>query len=172
MMDAVDRLNSYSREQAEVEFLKCFGARRWAARMAGERPFEDLEHLVAVAERIWWTLEPSDWLEAFRSHPKIGEKKPAADTSREALKWSKSEQSGTRDSARQTMDELAELNRQYEQKFGFIYIVCATGKSTEEMLSILRERLGNNADEELRNAAAEQAKITALRLNKLLEQKT
>jgi OHCU decarboxylase len=70
------------------------------------------------------------------------------------------------------MDELAELNRQYEQKFGFIYIVCATGKSTEEMLSILRERLGNNADEELRNAAAEQAKITALRLNKLLEQKT
>lgn len=70
------------------------------------------------------------------------------------------------------MDELAELNRQYEEKFGFIYIVCATGKSTEEMLSILRERLGNNADEELRNAAAEQAKITALRLNKLLEQKT
>jgi 2-oxo-4-hydroxy-4-carboxy--5-ureidoimidazoline (OHCU) decarboxylase len=70
------------------------------------------------------------------------------------------------------MDELAELNRQYEEKFGFTYIVCATGKSTEEMLSILRERLGNNATEELRNSAAEQAKITALRLNKLLEQKT
>lgn len=140
--------------------------------MARERPFENLEHMVATADRIWWALEPSDWLEAFQSHPKIGEKKPAADTPREALKWSESEQSGTRDSARQTMDELAELNRQYEEKFGFIYIVCATGKGTEEMLSILRERLGNNADEELRNAAAEQAKITALRLNKLLEQKT
>jgi 2-oxo-4-hydroxy-4-carboxy-5-ureidoimidazoline decarboxylase len=85
------------------------------------------------------------------------------------LGWSASEQSGTHNSAQQIRDELAELNRQYEQKFGFIYIVCATGKSAAEMLAILRKRLHNNADEELRNAAGEQAKITALRLNKLIQ---
>lgn len=166
-MDAIERLNSIPAEQAEVEFLKCCGAKRWATRMTGERPFQNLEQMLAAAERIWWWLEPGDWLEAFRSHPKIGEKKAAAKTSEDSLKWSESEQSGTRDSASQTMEQLAELNREYEQKFGFIYIVCATGKSADEMLAILRKRLANDPAEEMRNAAAEQAKITALRLEKL-----
>jgi OHCU decarboxylase len=171
-MDAIDRLNSIPSDQAEAEFLKCCGSQRWAQQMAEQRPFTNHDELNATADRIWWAMDPQDWLEAFHSHPKIGEKKPAAAASKEALRWSESEQSGTRDSARQTMEELAELNRHYEEKFGFIYIVCASGKNAEEMLAILRDRLSNTTDEELRNAAAEQAKITALRLNKLIEQKT
>ena len=168
-MDAIDRINSIPTEQAEAEFLKCCGSRRWAAKMTTERPFENVEEMVTAADRIWWALESTDWLEAFDSHPKIGETKAAASVARESLSWSATEQSGTRDSAQQTMEELAELNREYQEKFGFIYIVCATGKSAEEMLMILRERLSNDAATELRNAATEQAKITTLRLNKLIE---
>ena len=168
-MDAIGHINSITSEQAEAEFLKCCGSRRWAAKMTAERPFENLEEMVTAADRIWWALESADWLEAFDSHPKIGEKKAAASVARESLSWSEKEQSGTRDSTQQTMEELAELNRKYQEKFGFIYIVCATGKSAEEMLAILRERLNNKAATELHNAAQEQAKITTLRLNKLIE---
>lgn len=168
-MDAINRINSIPFEQAEAEFIKCCGSRRWAAKMTAERPFENVEEMVTAADRIWWALESTDWLEAFYSHPKIGEKKTAAPVARESLSWSESEQSGTRNSTQQTMDELAELNRQYQEKFGFIYIVCATGKSAEQMLAILRDRLGNEPATELRNAATEQAKITTLRLNKLIE---
>lgn len=121
-----------------------------------------------AADRIWWSLDPQDWLEAFHSHPKIGEKKAAAPTAAEAQQWSEEEQSGINNSAKQTLDALAELNRAYEEKFGFIFIVCASGKSTEEMLAILHERMGNDLSEELRIAAAEQSKITDLRLRKLL----
>ena|SRR5688572_914913 len=168
-MDAIHGINALSPEQAENEFLKCCGSRRWAARMTAERPFENLEEMVTAADRIWWALESNDWLEAFDSHPKIGEKKPAASVTRESLSWSEAEQSGTRDSTQQTMQELAELNRQYQEKFGFIYIVCATGKSADEMLALLRNRLINKPTTEMQNAAAEQAKITTLRLNKLIE---
>ena len=127
-----------------------------------------LDDLIAAADRIWWSLDSEDWLEAFHSHPKIGETKAAAATAVEAQQWSETEQSGIRNSAQQTLFALAELNRAYEEKFGYIFIVCASGKSSEEMLTILRDRLENNADEELRIAAAEQAKITQLRLRKLL----
>ncbi len=87
--------------------------------MSAARPFENLDETIATADRIWWELEPNDWLEAFHSHPRIGEKKPAAVAPKESLSWSESEQSGTRDSTQQTMDELAELNRQYEEKVWF-----------------------------------------------------
>ena len=167
-MDAIDRINAIPSEQAQAEFLKCCGSKRWAARMSAERPFENIEEMVTTADRIWWTLDSSDWLEAFDSHPRIGEKKAAAPVARESLSWSETEQSGTHDSTQQTMEELAELNRKYQEKFGFIYIICATGKSADEMLAILRDRLGNDPATELRSAATEQAKITTLRLNKLI----
>ena len=157
-----------SPSQAEAEFLKCCGSKNWARRLASERPFASLNELVDGGERLWWSLEPGDWLEAFQSHPKIGEQKAAAAPAVEAQQWSEDEQSGIRDSAQQNIDELADLNRAYEAKFGFIFIVCAAGKRSEEMLRILRERLANNPDEELRLAAAEQAKITQLRLGKLI----
>jgi len=157
-----------SPSQAEAEFLKCCGAKNWAQQMVGARPYPGLNELIIKADRIWWSLDSGDWLEAFHSHPKIGEKKAAAPTAVEAQRWSENEQSGIRNSAQQTLDELADLNRAYEEKFGYIFIVCASGKSSEEMLAMLHDRLKNNAAEELRIAATEQAKITQLRLRKLL----
>ena len=161
-------LNSLSSSQAEAEFLKCCGSRDWAQALVAARPFNGLNELIIEADRIWWSLNSRAWLEAFHSHPKIGEKKAAAPTAAEAQQWSEDEQSGFRNSAQQTLNELADLNREYENRFGYIFIVCASGKSSEEMLAILRARMENNAHEELRIAAAEQAKITELRLRKLL----
>jgi OHCU decarboxylase len=161
-------LNSMSPSQAEAEFLKCCGSRNWARQLTSARPFASLDELISKADRVWWSLDSEDWLEAFHSHPKIGEKKAAAPTAVEAQRWSEDEQSGLRNSEKETLQALAKLNQTYEEKFGFIFIVCASGRSSEEMLAILRERLQNDAAEELRIAAAEQAKITQLRLRKLL----
>jgi len=161
-------LNSLSPSRAEEELLKCCGSKSWARQVISARPFARLEELITKADNIWWSLDSEDWLEAFHSHPKIGEKKAAAPTAVEAQHWSEDEQSGLRNSAQQTLDALPKLNRTYQEKFGFIFIVCASGKSSEEMLEILHDRLKNNAAEELRIAAAEQAKITQLRLRKLL----
>ena len=161
-------MNSLAHGDAEKEFLKCCGSSKWARQMVNERPFTAIDQMIETADRIWWSLGPEDWLEAFRSHPKIGEKKAAAVTDVEAQRWSEHEQSGIENSAEDTMKALRELNRAYEEKFGYIFIVCATGKSSEEMLAILSARLENPADMELRIAAAEQAKITELRLRKLL----
>ena len=163
------RLNSLPVSEAERELLKCCGSQKWAQLVIAERPFKTADTLLEKSESVWWALEPHDWLEAFHSHPKIGEKKAASAVGVDAQRWSEEEQSGTRDSAKETMEALAELNRSYEEKFGYIFIVCASGKTSEEMLALLRERLKNNHAEELRNAAAEQAKITRLRLLKLLE---
>lgn len=136
--------------------------------MSGARPFVSLDDLLGKADLVWWALEPGDWLEAFLSHPKIGGKKAAAATSEQSKQWSAAEQAGISDAANSTLARLAELNQRYEDKFGYIFIVCASGKSSEEMLAILRSRLGNDKDEELRIAAGEQAKITRLRLQKLV----
>ena len=163
------RLNSLPAAEAEAELIKCCGSKQWAERLAAERPFTNVDHLNESADQIWWALDPRDWLEAFHSHPKIGERKAAAPTSTQSRAWSEAEQAAVSTAAQATLQELANLNRQDEEKFGYIFIVCATGKSSDEMLAILRERLGNDPDEELRNAAAEQAKITQLRLKKLID---
>jgi OHCU decarboxylase len=168
-IDRLQHLNLLSPSEADHELLKCCGSRRWARQMVAARPYRNLEELITDADRLWWSLDSEDWLEAFHSHPKIGEKKAAAATAAEAQKWSEDEQSGIRESAQQTMEALAALNHAYEKKFGFIFIVCASGKSSDEILAILRQRLGNQREEELRIAAAEQAKITALRLRKLID---
>ena len=138
--------------------------------MTAIRPFKSIDDLLAKADSVWWSLDQEDWLAAFRAHPKIGEKKAAAVQSEQAQSWSAQEQSATSGAATEVMRALAEGNREYEQRFGFIYIVCATGKSPEELLEILNARLKNDAEIELRNAAEEQRKITRLRLEKLLNQ--
>jgi len=120
------------------------------------------------ADRVWWSLDSTDWLEAFRAHPKIGEKKAAVTQSEQAEAWSAQEQSAIQNASSGTMAALAEGNREYEQRFGFIFIVSATGKSSEEMLTLLNQRLQNDPETELRFAAEEQLKITRLRLEKLL----
>jgi OHCU decarboxylase len=166
----LERLNSLPANEAEAEFRKCCGSTNWARRLAAERPFANSNHLITMADRVWWSLEPDDWLEAFASHPKIGENKAARATAPEAQNWAAQEQSGAENPAEEIVRSLAELNRQYEEKFGYIYIVCATGKSSEEMLALLRERLPNDAATEILNAAREQSRITKLRLGKLIDQ--
>jgi OHCU decarboxylase len=132
------------------------------------RPFTTADELAEKAERIWWSLSEADWLEAFRAHPKIGEQKSVAVQSEQAQTWSTQEQSGIADAAAGTKAALANRNREYEQRFGFIFIVCATGKTSEQMLAILTERLQNDTETELRIAAEEQRKITRLRIEKML----
>ena len=134
------------------------------------RPFTDSDALFREADSVWRSLREEDWLEAFRAHPKIGEQKAAAVQSEQARRWSAQEQSGVQDAATETKAALALGNQKYEERFGFIFIVCATGKSSADMLAILSERLQNDPGTELRMAAEEQRKITRLRLEKLLNQ--
>jgi OHCU decarboxylase len=170
MTQSLNRLNELSANDAAAEFLKCCGSTHWALAMIQARPFAVLDDVLAEADRIWWSLNEADWLEAFRAHPKIGERKAATTQSAEAQKWSAQEQSGVAQASAGTISELAERNREYEDRFGFIFIVCASGKSSAEMLAIINERIRNDAETELRAAAAEQSKITRLRLEKLLNQ--
>src|SRR5687767_4179737 len=169
MNQSINRINELSPHQAEAEFLKCCGSTSWAKAMSDARPFSDANQLSAKADELWRNLDEEDWLEAFRAHPKIGEKKAAAAQSGEAQRWSAQEQSESERAAAETKSALAEGNREYERRFGFIFIICATGKSAEEILATLNGRLNNDPTNELRMAAEEQRKITQLRLQKLLE---
>jgi OHCU decarboxylase len=168
MDQSCKRFNSLPAINAQANFLECCGSNEWARRMTERRPFTDVNDLKHTADRIWWSLRPEDWLEAFRHHPRIGERRPQKQTTTVAQEWSEQEQSRVRSAAKETLEALAELNRRYQEKFGYIFIVCAAGKSSDEMLSMLRERLGNDEQKELQVAATEQAKITQLRLEKLL----
>ena len=170
LMNGLDRLNSLSSTQAEDEFLKCCGCRNWARALTNARPFASAGELAAKADSVWSSLTGDDWLEAFRAHPKIGEQKAAAAQSDQARSWSAQEQSGVHDAARETKAALAAGNQEYEKRFGFIFIVCATGRTSDEMLAILNRRLGNDPKTELGMAAEEQRKIMQLRLEKLLHQ--
>ena len=164
----IEWFNSLSHDEAVKALLQCCGSKRWAEEAANSRPYSNLDALIARGNDIWWSLQEDDWLEAFRSHPKIGEKKTAAPISDQSRQWSGQEQAGVSEASRETSDALAALNLAYEQKFGFIFIICATGKTSEEMLAALKKRLENDAPNELPIAAAEQSKITELRLKKLI----
>ena len=137
--------------------------------MTEARAFPTLENLYESAESIWFSLSSVDHLEAFASHPKIGSKNAAPRQQAKSAEWSSGEQSGMQTAEDSVRDQLAEANRLYEAKFGFIFIVCATGKTADEMLAICRARLGNSRETEIRIASEEQRKITEIRLNKLLE---
>ena len=160
-------LNAMPEDLAETALRACCGSAIWARRMADARPFDSLAAVHAEAERIWWDLEREDWLQAFAAHPKIGEQK-APSASEQSRSWSQQEQSAASGAAAETLAALARDNAAYEQRFGHIYIVCATGKTAEEMLALLRGRLQNDSGTELKIAAGEQAKITRLRLEKFL----
>jgi OHCU decarboxylase len=170
MNQSVKWLNELSATDAQGELLKCCGSTRWVREMTEARPFASLEELCEKADAVCGSLNEEDWLEAFRAHPKIGGKKAATDQSQQAQSWSAQEQSGVANAARETIDALAQKNRDYEARFGFIFIVCAMGKSPEEMLAILKARMGNERQDEILIAAEEQRKITRLRLEKLLSQ--
>ncbi len=158
------RLNVLAPRRARMRLLACCGSVAWADRVAAARPYEDFAELLATAEQIWWELEPEDWLEAFRAHPRIGERAAAGAP---AAAWSEDEQAGVVGADATVEERLRRANAAYEERFGHIFIVFATGKSPEEMLARLEERMGNDQREELEVAAAEQSKITRLRLHKL-----
>jgi 2-oxo-4-hydroxy-4-carboxy-5-ureidoimidazoline decarboxylase len=168
-MDALPRLNEMSAEAARAELLRCCGSSRWAEALAAARPFADAAALYAAAESVWWELSPGDWREAFAHHPKIGDRDALRARFASTAAWAAKEQAGALAAAEDVLDALAEGNRAYEERFGYIFIVCATGKTAAEMLALLRERLPNDPAKELLLAAGEQAKITRLRLARLLE---
>jgi OHCU decarboxylase len=161
-------LNALTEEEAVAAFLTCCGSTRWAREMARRRPYRSQADVHDAIHEVWWALDPEDWDEAFRAHPRIGERKAAPAQSARAAAWSMQEQAGAAAADDEIAAALAEGNRAYEERFGRIYIVCASGKTADEMLAILRARLQNDPETELRAAAAEQAKITELRLEKLL----
>ena len=163
------RFNTLTPTAAEAALRACCGSARWNEWMRDGRPYATVAELLAAADATWSWTSPDDWHEAFRAHPRIGEKKAAAAQDATAKAWSSAEQAGTRDASDALRAELAEINRAYEARFGFIYIVCATGRSLEEMVAIARGRMNNDPATELRVAAAEQHRITRLRLEKLLE---
>ncbi|NUO80414.1 2-oxo-4-hydroxy-4-carboxy-5-ureidoimidazoline decarboxylase [candidate division KSB1 bacterium] len=138
--------------------------------MAQRFPFQTKEELCAAAEEAWFKLLPNDWLEAFAHHPKIGDVDSLRAKFASTRQWAEGEQAGVHEASEAVLLALAEGNAQYENKFGYIFIVCATGKSAAEMLAILQARLLNDHATELQIAAVEQSKITKIRLEKLLHE--
>lgn len=159
-LDRLDRLNRLPAAEADTALLACCASRPWAATVAGGRPYPTPEALYDAAERAWWSLDEADWQEAFAAHPRIGER-PAEATARR-------EQAGISGASAETLAALASGNRFYEERFDRVFLICASGRTADEMLAALRERLGNDPGTELRTAAGEQAKITRLRLERLL----
>ena len=179
----LDALNALDDDAAARELRRCCGSARWVSGMVALRPFATVDAVADAADRIWWELDEADWREAFASHPKIGEQDAGqagqagnarqvgqggqADESTDA--WSAQEQAGVAGVGADVTRRLAIANRDYEARFGYIFIICATGKSAAEMLAALERRLNNPPEQELRIAAEEQRRITLLRLAKLLD---
>jgi 2-oxo-4-hydroxy-4-carboxy-5-ureidoimidazoline decarboxylase len=163
----VNELNHLSSLQRKEELRKCCGASAWVEKMNASFPFSTKEDLLQKADEVWNDLNEDHWREAFSHHPKIGDVNSLKERFASTAKWAAGEQASVQQASSQTIDELAKGNRQYEEKFGYIFIVCATGKSAEEMLKLLASRLPNSKEKEIKVAAAEQAKITQLRLQKL-----
>ena len=164
MSDVLAHWNGLPQEEAAREIFLCCGSRTWAASMASKRPMHDEAALLEASDEIWRGLDEEDWLEAFQSHPRIGESHAKKTAAPQSSVWSEQEQ---RQAA--SADEAIKLalkwgNREYEQKFGRIFIVCATGKSASEILEILRRRLHNDEATELQQAAEEQRQIMHIRL--------
>jgi 2-oxo-4-hydroxy-4-carboxy-5-ureidoimidazoline decarboxylase len=155
-MEPWRRLDLAAPDEARAMLTGCCGSTRWVDAMLARRPYGSADDLLLAAASIWASLEEPDWREAFSHHPKIGEKRLSS--------LSRREQAGVAEASASTLQALEEGNRDYEAKFGYIFIVCATGLSAESMLNMLRERLRNDPAAEIRIAAGEQAKITALRL--------
>ena len=165
----IEALNALTPSEANEQFKLCCGASNWVEKMNQNRPFQDKNEVYQKAESIWFSLSSEDWLEAFTHHPKIGDIDSLRKKFHNTKSISKNEQSGVNDVGKSTLNNLAKSNQLYEDKFGFIFIVCATGKSADEMLALIKMRLNKNAETEMQNAAKEQNKITQLRLEKLLK---
>jgi len=161
-----DQLDVASKKE---KLFNCCGSTAWVKSMLEIFPVEDLIDLLEYAEEKWYDCNPADWLEAFEHHPKIGDFHSMLTEFTNIAEWTTSEQAGVQGSPDNILEELRIANEEYQETFGYIFIVFATGKSADEMLEILRQRLNNDPHEELMIAAAEQDKIMKLRLKKLFE---
>jgi hydroxyisourate hydrolase len=196
----LEEVNALDEESAARTLQRCCGSSRWAQAMARARPFPSAAAMMDLGDAVWVSLDAADWFEAFAAHPRIGELvSPSLDDARDGAElvegprpagvdsseggpsgpggssrsnWEGEEQSGARLADADARRRLAEGNGQYEARFGYMFIVCATGKSVEQMLEMLEARLKNDPHEELRIAADEQRQITRLRLGKLLDEET
>ena len=166
-MESWQRLDLAAAGEARDLLRSCCGASTWVERMMARRPFGSHDSLLATAREEWFGLQRSDWLEAFGHHPKIGDRDSLRQRFARTAHLSEREQAGVDGASEDVLEALAEGNREYERRFGYIFIVCASGKSADEMLQLLRHRLTNSPDVEIRSAAEEQAKITELRLEKI-----
>jgi len=169
MNNVLARWNFLPIAAAFDEILPCCGSRAWADGMVARRPLPDEAALLAASDETWRRLAKSDWLEAFRSHPRIGESQAPKAASQRSAAWSEQEQRNVAGSNNSAKSALAEGNREYERRFGRIFIVCATGKAPSEILKILRRRLENDEQTELQEAAEQQRQITQIRLRKWLQ---
>ena len=163
----IAELNDLSPRKARDVLRSCCGASRWVREMSARRPYASLDDLLRAATAAWEETGPEDWEEAFAHHPRIGESDAAATVSATAREWSAGEQRGVAGADAAVRTGLALANREYERRFGRIFIVSAAGRSPEDLLENLRGRLAHSPEEELRIAAAEQGKITRQRLSTL-----
>ncbi len=162
--------NALSTDEAVKDLMRCCGARRWATQVAARRPYNTVESVMKMADDLWARMDRADALEAFSHHPKIGDVASLRTRFASTSQWASGEQSGVASAGDDVLQRLADGNAAYEEKFGYIFIVCATGKTAPEMLELLEARLNNRPADELRIAAGEQAKITRIRLGKLFHE--
>jgi OHCU decarboxylase len=166
--------NAAGATEARNAMLACCGSKRWADAMVALRPIASVAALSEEADRVWGTMQEADWFEAFACHPRIGERKGIGErkvsmhAGEQSAAWSRAEQAQASSASENVLAEIAAENQRYEERFGFTYIVCATGKSAEEMLAILKRRLGSTRESELREAAEQQRQIMQIRLGKWL----
>jgi allantoicase len=167
-LKGLEQINNLPAAAARKALLDCCGSITWADQIISQRPFTTDAKLFESAEKIWAQLDPKEWLRAIRQHPPIGSKRRNSKQSGTARKWSTGEQSAAQTSSPETLAVLHAANQAYHATFGYVFLICATGKSGDEILQSLRQRLANDPDRELRVAADEMRKIIRLRLEKLL----
>ena len=164
----VAKLNALAIDDARQAFERCCGCRAWVERMVARRPFVNLNHLLGIAYGFWMALGPDEWREAFAHHPRIGDLESLRARFAATADLASREQAAVAGASEGTLQALADGNRAYQERFGYIFIVFASGRGADEMLTLLRQRLGNDPAAELKNAGKEQWKIMRLRLDKML----
>jgi 2-oxo-4-hydroxy-4-carboxy-5-ureidoimidazoline decarboxylase len=164
----ISSLNELKSEAAHFAFMQCCTANAWVERMVEGMPFSSVENLVTQADINWQGLTEADYLQAFEGHPKIGDVSSLREKYRSTEKIAAGEQSGVNTATETTLNALKKLNDDYQEKYGFIFIVCATGKTASQMLEILSQRIVNERSDEIINAAEEQRKILQIRIEKML----
>ena len=161
--------NDLSEKEAIKLLEQCNTSEKWCKNVAGMRPFGDFDALLETADEVWSQSTESDLLQAFEGHPEIGDVSTLREKYRNTAASAGHEQSGVNNAREETLQALSRDNKAYKDRFGFIFIVCASGKSATEMLQLLQNRLPNTREKELQNAAEEQSKITHIRLKKLIK---